>query len=97
MCHVSVGHVQRALESAGLPSVGVYVRSFSHIPALMGVARALITNHPMGRPLGAPGDTKRQHDVVARALNLLTAGPAIVDHPESYRPAAADEGGVGAA
>ncbi|MEO6652548.1 MAG: hypothetical protein ABIP17_07820 [Ilumatobacteraceae bacterium] len=68
---MSVGHVQRAIETAGIPTVGVYVKSFGHIPALMGVARALVTAHPMGRPLGAPGDSERQADVVRSALALL--------------------------
>ena len=68
---MSVGHVQRAIESAGIPTVGIYVRSFGHVPELMGVARALITKHPMGRPLGAPGDGERQLAVVRSALALL--------------------------
>ncbi len=89
MCHVSVGHVQRAIESAGIPTVGVYVRSFAHIPELMGVARAVITKHPMGRPLGAPGDSERQHSVVLAALALLERGEqSIVELPDPWRPGA---------
>jgi hypothetical protein len=84
---VSVGHVQRAFETAGLPTVGVYVRSFGHIPGLMGVSRALITNHPMGRPLGAPGDGERQREVVAAALQLLASHePVIADFDGTWRP-----------
>jgi hypothetical protein len=84
---VSVGHVQRAFETAGIPTVGVYVRSFGHIPSLMGVSRALVTNHPMGRPLGAPGDAERQRDVVAAALRLLTSDdPVVADFDEAWRP-----------
>ena len=87
MCHVSVGHVQRAIESAGIPTVGVYVRSFGHIPGLMGVARAVVTDHPMGRPLGAPGDGERQLAVVRAALDLLPrTEPAIVDFSQAWRP-----------
>lgn len=87
MCHVSVGHVQRAIESVGIPTVGVYVRSFGHIPELMGVARAIITRHPMGRPLGAPGDADRQMTVVRAALELLDRPqPAIIELPDAYRP-----------
>jgi len=82
---VSVGHVQRAIESVGIPTVGVYVRSFAHIPGLMGVARALITKHPMGRPLGAPGDGERQMAVVREALEMLEASPAVREFPEGYR------------
>ncbi len=84
---MSVGHVQRAIESAGIPTVGVYVRSFGHLPALMGVARALITKHPMGRPLGAPGDGERQMAVVRAALDLLPQSEqTIVEFAEPWRP-----------
>ncbi len=87
MCHVSVGHVQRAIETAGVPTVGVYVRSFGHLPELMGVSRALITNHPMGRPLGAPGDSDRQLAVVRAALDLLQRPEqAIIGFGEPWRP-----------
>lgn len=87
---MSVGHVQRAIESAGIPTVGVYVRSFGHLPELMGVARALITRHPMGRPLGAPGDGERQMAVVRAALGLLErAEPTVVEFAAPWRPAPA--------
>ena len=85
MCHVSVGHVQRAVESVGVPATSVFVRSFGHIPELMGLSRAVITNHPLGRPLGRPGDSERQRAVVRRALGLLDAdGQSIVDFGEPY-------------
>ena len=83
---MSVGHVQRAIESIGIPTVGVYVRSFGHIPGLMGVARAIVTKHPMGRPLGAPGDHERQRHVVEQALALLARGEqTITELPEAWR------------
>lgn len=83
---MSVGHVQRAIESGGIPTVGVYVRSFGHLPELMGVARAIITKHPMGRPLGAPGDHQRQRNVVEAALSLLTKNEqTVTELPEAWR------------
>lgn len=83
---MSVGHVQRAFEAQGLPTVGVYVHSFAHVPKLMGVGRALITQHPMGRPLGAPGDHDRQASVVRAALELATATETTMrTFPDSYR------------
>ncbi|MEE9416119.1 MAG: hypothetical protein V3V01_12615 [Acidimicrobiales bacterium] len=83
---MSVGHVQRALETAGVATVGVYVQSFAHIPRFMGISRALITQHPMGRPLGAPGDYERQAAVVAAAIDLATASEqTITTFPEPYR------------
>ena len=88
---MSVGHVQRVFEAAGIPTVGIYIAAFAHVPARMGVSRALITDHPMGRPLGAPGDVIRQRDVVRAALELLasTAGQTIVSFPHPYRAAPA--------
>jgi hypothetical protein len=51
--------------------------------------RVLMTRHPMGRPISAPHDVVRQREVVSRALRLLadaTAGGAVVELPEPYRP-----------
>ncbi len=74
------------MEEAGMPTVSVYVKSFGHIPELMGLSRSLITQHPMGRPLGAPGDGERQRAVIEQALGLLAhTEQAIVEHPEPYR------------
>lgn len=82
---MSVGHVQRAIETVGIPAVSVFVRAFGHIPALMGLSRSLITNHPMGRPLGHPGDVERQKAVVRRALELLDADTqTIVEFGQPY-------------
>ncbi len=70
----------------GIPTVSVYVRAFGHIPELMGLSRSLITRHPMGRPLGAPGDVERQRAVVEAALALLDSPEqTIVEFDESYR------------
>lgn len=83
---MSVGHVQRAIEEVGIPTVSVYIRSFGHIPELMGLSRSLITRHPLGRPLGAPGDAKRQRAVVEAALALLESpNQTIVEFDETYR------------
>ena len=66
--------------------MGVYVSSFGHIPELMGVARALITKHPVGRPLGAPGDSERQMAVVRAALAMLAEPAMVAEFPADYRP-----------
>jgi hypothetical protein len=74
------------MEEAGMPTVSVYVKSFGHIPELMGLSRSVITQHPMGRPLGAPGDGERQRAVIKMALGLLAnPDPTIVEFPEPYR------------
>ncbi|MBA3399957.1 MAG: hypothetical protein H0U01_08350 [Acidimicrobiia bacterium] len=84
---MSVGHVQRAFESAGIPTVGIYIAAFEHVPRLMGVSRALVTDHPLGRPVGAPGDQDRHRDVVRAALELFESPscPAIATFPHPYR------------
>lgn len=89
MCHVSVGHVARAAENAGLPTVTVSVRSFAHVAREMGVPRTVITRHPMGRPLGPVGDRTTQRAVVDAALDLLetaTAGGTVHELEVPFRP-----------
>ncbi|WP_395160226.1 hypothetical protein [Ilumatobacter sp.] len=72
---------------AGIPTVGVYIGAFGHIPRQMSVARALITPHPLGRPLGAPGDAERQLAVVEAATDLFeVTGATIREFPLEYRP-----------
>ncbi len=84
---MSVGHVQRVIEAAGIPTVGIYIGPFGHVPQQMSVSRALVTPNPLGRPLGAPGDTERQLDVVEAALAVLGVdAPTISDYPHPYRP-----------
>jgi hypothetical protein len=52
----------------------------------MGVSRAVITDHPMGRPLGAPNDAHRQREVVLSALSLLSESEqTIVEFGQPYR------------
>lgn len=69
-----------------MPCVSIYAQSFGHIPDLMGLSRSLITQHPMGRPLGAPTDGQRQRAVVERALGLLASDEqSIVDFGAPYR------------
>lgn len=64
----------------------MFVRSFGHVPELMGLSRSVITKHPMGRPLGAPGDGARQLAVVELALGLLERNQqSIVEFAEPYR------------
>ena len=85
---MSVGHLARAFEAAGMATVAVFIRAFRHVAEDMKVPRAVITRHPMGRPLGAPGDVVRQRQVVLAALRLLEeaqGGGSIVEWSEEYR------------
>jgi hypothetical protein len=86
---VSVGHIARKAEMESLPTVTVIVRSFRHVAEEMGFPRTVITRHPMGRPLGPPGDSSTHSRVVGTALHLLdtaTEGGAIVELEDPYRP-----------
>ncbi|MDT8341182.1 MAG: hypothetical protein RQ751_06690, partial [Longimicrobiales bacterium] len=77
---MSVGHVARGFEAAGIPTVSVMVRAFRHLAEGMKVPRTVITHHPMGRPMGAAGDAERQRAVLEDALRLAetaTAGGAL--------------------
>jgi hypothetical protein len=85
---VSVGHIGRAIEEAGIATTAVYVRAFRHIVDEMLLPRAVITSHPMGRPLGPTGDRHRQREVVESALSLIDSAKdrTIVDDPTPFRP-----------
>ena len=64
------------------------VEAFRHRAEQMMIPRTLTTRFPMGRPLGAPGDTERHLDVMRMAFGLLgtaTEAGTIVSYPESYR------------
>jgi D-proline reductase (dithiol) PrdB len=85
---VSVGHVARGLESAGIATTTILVEAFRHRAEEMMIPRVLTTRFPMGSPLGAPNDVERQVDVIRTALDLLAAAPeagTIVPYPHPYR------------
>ncbi|MDT8436125.1 MAG: hypothetical protein RRA92_05150 [Gemmatimonadota bacterium] len=86
---MSVGHVSRAFEQAGIPTVTIVVRAFRHVAERMRVPRALVTPHPMGRPLGAAGDAERQREVVEAALGLFESaeqGGTVQEFSAPFRP-----------
>ena len=68
---MSVGHVARLLEAAGVPTVIIAVAAFAFRMEKMMLPRLVKTPHPMGRPLGAPGDRARQRESLLAALKLL--------------------------
>jgi hypothetical protein len=70
------------LEEAGVPTVIIAVQAFRRRLEMMSVPRALLTPHLMGRPIGRPGDSERQNQVLRAALRLLETadrGGTIVD------------------
>ncbi len=76
-----MGLVQRELEAGGIGTV-----TLSTIPALtaaVGAPRVAGIEHPQGRPVGQPGDSEGQRQVVREALALLERleRPGAVDLP----------------
>ena len=84
---MSVGHVSRAIEEAGIPTSTIFIRAFRHVAEEMRLARVVVTRHPMGRPLGAAGDHDRHRRVTVSALELFDSAdePTIVELPDPFR------------
>ena len=68
---MTVGHVARAIESVGIPTVCVYIEAFRPDAELLKPARTLVTQNLMGRPLGLPHQREQQRAVILAALRLL--------------------------
>jgi len=68
---VSVGHVARLLEAAGIATVVIAVAAFHDRLQAMSLPRLVVTPHLMGRPLGMPGDWERQRASLLAAFDLL--------------------------
>ncbi len=86
---MSVGHVARALETAGIATVIVAVEAFRNRMQMMSLPRVLLTGQPIGRPLGRPGDRQGQTAVLEAALAMLedSRPPGKI---ESFQPEAAN-------
>ena len=85
---MSVGHVARAVEEAGIPTTVIQVAAFRHVIEEMKLPRAVVTRHPMGRPLGPAGDHARHRFVVETALGLIDSADerAVIDLPGTFVP-----------
>jgi len=73
---MSVGHVARAFEAAGIPTVVIAIKSFENRMRSMALPRVVLTRELLGRPLGRPFDKVRQTRVLTAALELLEAAKA---------------------
>ena len=68
---MSVGHVAREFERAGMATVIIAAKSFESRMRMMALPRVLLTPELLGRPIGPPFDRQRQYAVVSQALALL--------------------------
>jgi hypothetical protein len=85
---VSVGHVARTFEEEGLPNVIIMSEVFKDRTIAMNPPRVLLTRHPMGRPISAPGDRERQLEVLKAGLELLDSaseGGTVVTFDKPFR------------
>ena len=73
---MSVGHVSRQFEAAGIPTVVIVVKAFEAKLRQMHLPRLLLTHELMGRPMGPPHDKTRQLQVLETALDLLESASA---------------------
>jgi hypothetical protein len=79
---VSVGHVARIFESAGISTVTVGVRAYKSRMVPMNIPRLVLTPELMGKTFGRPNDSDTQTKYLQIALDLLenaTEGGAVVE------------------
>ena len=68
---MSVGHIARAFESAGIPTVAFGVQAFKSRMVPMRLPRLVLTPDLMGKTLGMPNDVLTQRRYLEMGLNLL--------------------------
>jgi hypothetical protein len=68
---VTVGHVARAIEAVGIPTVSIYIEAFQPDAQLLKPPGILITPNVMGRPLGLPHRRDQQLAIICAGLHLL--------------------------
>jgi len=64
-----VGLVQREIEAAGISTV--VISTIPELTASTSVPRLVAVDHPMGRTMGAPGDSQRQMNVLRASLRAV--------------------------
>lgn len=70
---MSVGHIARGFEEAGIPTVVIATVPFARRLEVMSLPRVLLTKNLIGRVFGKPHDSLYQKEVLQKALALLGA------------------------
>jgi len=68
---MSVGHIARGFEEAGIPTVVIAASPFAKRLEVMSLPRTLLTHNIIGRVLGTPFDTQYQMSALKKAIDLL--------------------------
>ncbi len=68
---MSVGHIARGLEDAGIPTVVIAVKSFVTRMQMMSLPRVILTDNLLGRVLGNPHEINEQKRVLLKACEVL--------------------------
>ena len=68
---MSVGHIARVFEEAGIPTIAFGVKAFSSRLLPMSIPRLVLTSELMGKTLGGPNDNAAQLDYLQAGLDLL--------------------------
>jgi hypothetical protein len=66
-----VGHIARAFEGAGIPTVAFGVLAFRSRMLPMSLPRLVLTPELMGKTLGRPHEDSTQKDYIMTGLSLL--------------------------
>ena len=72
---MSVGHISRVFEEAGIPTVAFGVQAFSSRMLPMSIPRLVLTPELMGKTLGRPNDKEIQVSYLRAGLDLLENAP----------------------
>jgi len=86
LCTQSVGLIQRAIESSGIPTIGIsIVRRYTE---RVKPPRTVFLRWPFGHPLGEPFNLSQQRAVLAeafKALYYIKQPGTIIDLPFKWR------------
>lgn len=68
---MSVGHIARVFEQAGIPTVSFGIQAFKNRMVPMSIPRLVFTPELLGKTLGMPNDTPTQRRYLDIGLDLL--------------------------